>query len=440
MKKNQINELLTNKIIDEKTANNIKNYYNNKEKKLGSNFLIIFGIIMVCIGIFYLFRFYWDDLNNSSRIIVAITLYLISLIIFAVGKIKYKYNKLILEITCLVYSLFTICSVTIITEALDMDNKYFVRLIISMLLILPIVYIGRSVLSNIIYIILGVSFFTKIVYSYTNTLSYYQDNVMKIFNNESIDIIFAFIVINLTMLFSISYFKKVNNLSFDIRRLLLEVALVVMLHVTIYDILFILYNELYISILYMFYMAWLVVCLFKSEIFKIYRLRVFNILIKFSIVFLSVTLLFVLDNVSYSLIEIEKIYNMDINLLSCIGILLLISAFIINIYYIIKKKKDMFIYTLPFLIILFPYTLLSYISINLYIVLYSIYIINKGEKLYELKSINAGVLLMIILMVHWLNKYNITFLQKSIIMIIVGIGIILLNVRLNKRYNKKIKN
>ena len=151
-----INELLSEGIIDQNTAGSIKNYYFNKKNSgEGKQNLVfgIFGALLAGLGIILILAHNWDDLSRGVKTFFSFLPLIAGQILCGYSLLK---NKSISwkEAGSSFLAIATGACISLISQIYHIPGNLSSFLFTWSLLILPLVYIMRSRIVSLIYIIL----------------------------------------------------------------------------------------------------------------------------------------------------------------------------------------------------------------------------------------------------------------------------------------------
>lgn len=157
-------ELLDHHIIDEAVANNIINYYLEKEgnkKKFLTNTtlpLCIVAAIFIITGVCFLLADNWESIPHALQVIVGILPIIIgSAACYYVFLHKYE-SRAFKEASCLIYCIGLVTTFCLINSIFDMEINFSISVFTLAILSYPIVFLFRSVItSSVIIAILCIS-------------------------------------------------------------------------------------------------------------------------------------------------------------------------------------------------------------------------------------------------------------------------------------------
>ncbi len=157
-------ELLDHHIIDEAVANNIINYYLEKEgnkKKFLTNTtlpLCIVAAIFIITGICFLLADNWESIPHALQVIIGLLpIILGAASCYYVYKHQYE-SRAFKEASCLIYCIGLVTTFCLINSIFDMEINFSISVFTLAILSYPIVFLFRSVItSSVIIAILCIS-------------------------------------------------------------------------------------------------------------------------------------------------------------------------------------------------------------------------------------------------------------------------------------------
>ncbi len=147
-------ELLDHHIIDEAVANNIINYYLEKEgnkKKFLTNTtlpLCIVAAIFIITGICFLLADNWESIPHAFQVIIGLLpIILGAASCYYVYKHQYE-SRAFKEAACLIYCIGLVTTFCLINSIFDMEINFSISVFILAILAYPIVFLFRSVITS----------------------------------------------------------------------------------------------------------------------------------------------------------------------------------------------------------------------------------------------------------------------------------------------------
>lgn len=172
-----LNDLIQNNIIDQVTAENIKNYYLNKKNQSPNKLLIAFGILgslLIGLGIILIIAHNWDNFSRITRTIFAFIPLLIGQTVCAYTLLKHKNNTVWIEASTAFLFMAVGASISLVSQIYNIEGNLPSFILTWMLLCLPLVYIMRSSIASLLYIIGIASYAIETCYSYRNSSEEYH--------------------------------------------------------------------------------------------------------------------------------------------------------------------------------------------------------------------------------------------------------------------------
>ncbi len=147
-------ELLDHHIIDEAVANNIINYYLEKEgnkKKFLTNTtlpLCIVAAIFIITGICFLLADNWESIPHALQVIIGLLpIILGAASCYYVYKHQYE-SRAFKEAACLIYCIGLVTTFCLINSIFDMEINFSISVFTLAILAYPIVFLFRSVITS----------------------------------------------------------------------------------------------------------------------------------------------------------------------------------------------------------------------------------------------------------------------------------------------------
>lgn len=158
---NELPALLKANVISEETAQKIKEYYTQEGDESQSKLFMIFGIlgaILSGLGIILILAHNWDDLSNTTKSIISFIPLLIGQLFCGYTILKKSENTVWRESSS-VFLFFGIgASISLIAQVYNISGDLNSFLVTWMLLSLPLVYLIRTSIVSLLYII-GITYY-----------------------------------------------------------------------------------------------------------------------------------------------------------------------------------------------------------------------------------------------------------------------------------------
>ncbi|MEM6841873.1 MAG: DUF2157 domain-containing protein [Bacteroidota bacterium] len=151
-----LRELREAEVISAETEERIQQYYQQKSEESGSRLFVVFGIlgaILIGLGIILIIAHNWDDLSRPAKTIFAFLPLLIgqSVGIFTLLK---RHDYAVWREGSAVFLFFAVGgSISLVSQIYNIPGNLSSFLVTWMLLVLPLVYLLRSSVTSLLYII-----------------------------------------------------------------------------------------------------------------------------------------------------------------------------------------------------------------------------------------------------------------------------------------------
>lgn len=417
MQKQHLNELLEHGIITPEVATAITNYYQNKQTTTSKLPIIfgIFGALLGGLGIILLIGHNWDEFSTTTQSILAFLPLLIAQIASAYTILKKTQSIAWRESS----GAFLFCGVgaaiALIAQIYHIPGNFNTFILTWMLLMLPMVYLLKSSIISLLFL-LGITVYNVniryIDYPYLENYWYWllllgiaphYYNLIKKQPNGNFTV-FHHWFIALTLLINLGTIAKNNN-----------------------ELIFITYGFL-IALFYL--------------IGKTTTLNPLKTMANSYLTIGKLAGLYLLYMASFRFIwKHLTLKNIEPNTLPIIITTTLFLAATILFYQLIKKQKQtpitLFHYNFLAIALLFLTAQISIIATvviaNSYILLLGLQEIQKGNKTNSIARLNFGILIIAILTGCRFFDENMTFIVRGVMFIIVGFGFFALNYFLLKK-------
>ena len=171
-----IPELIEADVISQATADKIQNYYRNKGGQSTNQLFIVFGIlgaILIGLGIILIISQNWNNLSRTSKTLFAFLPLLIGQFICGFILIK-KQDSITWRESGTAFLFFAVGAViSLVSQIYNISGDFGSYLLIWMLLCLPLIYLMRSSITSLLYLV-GITIYAiETGYSsYTSAESY----------------------------------------------------------------------------------------------------------------------------------------------------------------------------------------------------------------------------------------------------------------------------
>jgi len=156
-----INELVQAGVISNKTADNIRDYYRGKGELSNNRLFIVFGIlgaILVGLGFILIIAHNWDEISKITKTSFAFLPLLLGQILCGFTLIK-KQDSVVWKESSSAFLFFAVGAViSLISQIYNIPGNLGSFLLLWMLLCLPLIYIMRSSVVSLLYLI-GITYY-----------------------------------------------------------------------------------------------------------------------------------------------------------------------------------------------------------------------------------------------------------------------------------------
>ena len=150
-----IPELIRAGIISQETADQINDYYSNKNRNSPNRLFTVFGIfgaILVGLGIILLVAHNWDDLSRTTKSFFAFLPLIVGQILCAFVLIK-KPGSIAWRESASAFLFFSAgACISLISQIYNIPGNFSSFLLTWMLLCLPLIYLMRSSITSLLYL------------------------------------------------------------------------------------------------------------------------------------------------------------------------------------------------------------------------------------------------------------------------------------------------
>lgn len=170
--KSDLEELVQNAVIDQDTASRIATYYKSKETPSQNRLFVVFGILgalLVGAGIVLIIAHNWDDLSKLTRTVFAFTPLIVGQLLCLYVLLRKQENTGWKEAAATFLVLAIGASISLISQIYHIEGDLAAFVLTWSILSLPIVYIMRSSMASLLYIV-GITYYA----CEANYWSYYK--------------------------------------------------------------------------------------------------------------------------------------------------------------------------------------------------------------------------------------------------------------------------
>lgn len=418
LKNKDLIELLDAGIISDATVEKIRNYYLSKEKPK-FNWLVftfgIFGAILVGLGIILIVAHNWDELSTSTKTVFAFIPLLITQLLCIYSYLRKSNSKVWLESSAVLLVFAVGACISLISQIYNIPGNISTFLMTWLLLCLPLVYLMKSSVTSLLYIV-GITYYAA------------ETNYFQYPHSENYHYWWLLLLILPDYLNRLKLKTDNNFLAFH--NWLLALSLTVVLGTLADNAADMMYIS-YLSLFSAFYL------LGNSKYFG-YIKRINNAYKQLGIagtVFLLLILSF--DNIWEDILKNHVSGNILPELISVI-VLSLFALYLLIIKLKTKAINELDVYDVSFLIFILIFTfvsdsLLAAIMINIMLLAFGIIIIKKGSDLDHLGILNWGLFIVSALIICRFFDTDISFVMRGILFIIAGSGFFIANYLMLKR-------
>ena len=171
-----LSELIKAEVITQETADRIRDYYKNKSGSSTNKLFIVFGIlgaILVGLGIILIIAHNWDELSRSIKTFFAFLPLLVGQILCGSVLLK-KQDSIAWRESGTAFLFFSVgACISLISQIYNIPGDLSSFLLTWMLLCLPLIYIMKSSISSLLYLI-GITYYAAQTsyWSYPSNESY----------------------------------------------------------------------------------------------------------------------------------------------------------------------------------------------------------------------------------------------------------------------------
>jgi len=423
-----ITELISVGILNNETANKIKDYYSNKQSNNSNKILVAFGIlgaILIGLGIILILAHNWDDLSNTTKTILSFIPLVLGQAAALFALIKKPDSSAWKESSSIFIFFAVASSISLIAQIYNISGDLPSFLLTWALLSLPLVYIMNSGITSI---------------GYIAVITYYASEVGYGYENENTYLYWLLLALVLPFYYLlITKNPKSNFVSFH--NWLIPISLSIALGTLAEHNDGIMIVIAYLSMYGMFY-------LFSNTKFFDDKKLISN---GFRIIgsLASISLLLSLSFNWFWVGLVKDDINMSIfnSLSSYVALVIILIGITIFIYNSKTKKINNYdligLSFIPFIAIFFigfAFPITSQVLVNIMILTISVLTIHKGAKQNHLGILNYGLLILTGLIICRFFDTDISFVIRGLMFIGVGIGFFIANyTMIKKRKIEKLK-
>lgn len=151
-----LNELVAANVISQEIANKIQDYYNTKKGLSVNRLFVVFGIlggILISLGIILIIAHNWDNLPRLTKTILAFIPLLIGQVLSGYVIVK-KSENIAWRESVSAFVFFSVgATISLVSQIYNIPGNLSSFIMIWMLLCLPLVYLMKSSITSLLYII-----------------------------------------------------------------------------------------------------------------------------------------------------------------------------------------------------------------------------------------------------------------------------------------------
>lgn len=156
-----LSELIMEGIIDEPTADRIREYYNRRKGPSTNRLFVIFGIlgaVLVGLGIVLIVAHNWDEFSRTAKTILAFVPLLIGQFLAGFSLLRYPNSIAWREGSSAFLFLAIGACISMVSQIYNIPGSVSTYLLTWMLLSVPLLYVMRSSITSLFYLI-GITYY-----------------------------------------------------------------------------------------------------------------------------------------------------------------------------------------------------------------------------------------------------------------------------------------
>jgi len=419
-----IPELVEAEVISQETADKIRNYYQEKGGQSPNKLFIIFGIlgaILVGLGIILIIAHNWDELSRTLKTSFAFLPLIVGQLLCVFTLIK-KEESIAWRESATAFLFFAVGgSISLISQIYNIPGNLSAFLLTWMLLCLPLIYLMKSSVTSLLYLI-GITY-------YAGETCYWS--------RPSSESYTYWILLLLVLPYYYLLYKKRPQSNFMIfHNWLVPLSVIITLGTVSKSTEELMYVA-YISLFGLFYLIG------NSPFFKQQNPRNNAFLTLGSLGTLSLLLALSFDGFWEKLRKHDFQFNEVISSPEFIAVVI-ISLMGGGLLYLLRRRSPFTdiqpnepVFILFIIIFIIGLSSPSAVFlINLLVLTIGVLTIKNGVKLNHLGILNYGLLIIMALVVCKFFDSDLTFVTRGILFVSVGIGFFVANYLMLKKRNK----
>jgi uncharacterized membrane protein len=418
----ELPDLVHAKVIDEATAQRIRAYYSHPGQSSNRLFIVfgILGALLVGMGIVLIVAHNWDSLPKSIKLAIGFLPLLIGQATAAYVILRKTEEKAWKEGTG-VFLFFAIAiSISIVSQVYHIQGDLGGFLLIWMCLALPIVYVLRSAVTSMLYVI-GITW-------YACEVGYFE-------NTDRDALAYWILLALISPFFYLEYLQtRLKNNFYYLLSWLLAISVTICLGVFVDD------SEMTIVIAYMSLFSAFVI-MSQMRLFETNRVLTNAFLVMGSLGIITLLLMLSFDWFWDELKRNTEIFGQpEITVavvLTLLASYLLLQLLTYNKWNNINTKSYAFLIFIPLFFIGTELPVLAQLLTNLLILLFAIYTIRDGAQRNHLGILNYGLMIITGLIFCRFFDTDFSFVVRGLLFIGVGIGFFAANYYMIQKRKKQ---
>ncbi|WP_276366853.1 DUF2157 domain-containing protein [Chryseolinea sp. H1M3-3] len=419
----ELPDLVHAEVIDEATAQRIRAYYLQQSAQSSNRLFIVFGILgalLVGMGIVLIVAHNWDSLPKRIKLAIGFLPLLIGQVTAAYVIIRKMEEKAWKEGTG-VFLFFAIAiSISIISQVYHIEGDLDGFLFIWMCLALPIVYVLRSAVTSMLYVI---------------GITWYACEVGYLENSDRYALAYWILLALILPFFYLEYLQtSLKNNFYYLLSWLLAASVTICLGVFVDD------SEMTIVIAYMSLFSAFVI-MSRMRLFETNRVLTNAFLVIGSFGIITLLLMLSFDWFWDELKQREVIFGQPE--ITVAAILTMLASYLLfqllkhHQWNTINTKSYAFIVFIPLFFVGTELPVLAQLITNLLILLFAIYTIRDGAQRNHLGILNYGLMIITGLIFCRFFDTDFSFVFRGLLFIGVGIGFFAANYYMIQKRKKQ---
>src|SRR5690606_2666543 len=411
-------ELITNNIISSETADRIRAFYALRQESTPNRLLVVFGILgalLVGMGIVLIIAHNWYDLGKFGRLVVAFIPLLVGQVACGYTLFKDKVNPVWKESSATLLFFSIGASISIVSQVYNIDGNMGEFLFWWMILSIPVIYIMRSSMVSLLYLV-GVT-------CYACAIGYFS------YPEHSPVAYWPFLI---AVIPHYAYLSKNPGNFFHFHSWFISLSLVICLGTLNSgqgELMTIVYTGMFCSLL----------LLGQMKPFSNQRLIANAFLVTGSIGIISILLFLSFKDFWYGLKRSDIMFGTESNEFTGAVFTTLLAAYLVYRKWKIDGWREINAKAWSFLLVILLFALgfslpvVSVITVNILLFAFSITTILSGARTGSFSILNYGLLVLTALISCRFFDTDLSFILRGLLFVTVGAGFFLLNYYMIKR-------